>query len=216
MQLSGSSRHAADLDFHAENENSFRQLLGTRSLRAYHATRLLDHEVELIREQGLIPLDHVLIERRVELASKRGFITEQERAQLHEGHVFREPPQGRRAGQVCMFVGEQLFDDTAGLGSLLGIWGGEGVYMASGTQSLVPRLRQLGRPTIVVANIQVAEWESSPIHPDLWKVFVGHHLRLSGIGADLFLRYAVPPEWIADIWQPGHPGYDRWSLLPRS
>ena len=110
-----------------------------------------------------------------------------------------------------MFVEEVL-----GCDSLLSIWGGEGIYMAAG--DMWPELRELGRPAIVVAAIDLSS-ERGIRHvarAQVQKVFVGIELDLQLAIADVFYRTPVPPEDILDVWHPGDEEYDRFPDLPRA
>ncbi len=55
--------------------------------------------------------------------------------------------------------------------------------MAKGGYELRPRLEQLGRPTIVVARIELSDgWRTHAVYPSLDKVFVGRLLELEDLG----------------------------------
>lgn len=52
------------------------------------------------------------------------------------------------------------------------------------------------------------------VFPGVLKAFVGRWLDLQGQGAEAHFFNAIPPDQIIDIWQPGHPKYDRYPELP--
>jgi hypothetical protein len=213
-KLAGTTIYTADLVVPLERENEFRALLAGTTLRAYHCTRLLDHEVELIRQQGLRQLSAELVRERIDAAYEQGALTETERVGFHESHVFARGHQAHREGQVCLVLGRQILEEVHGVSPLLSTWGGEGIYMAA--PELRTRLEQLGRPAIVVTQIDLSSDHRTHLtFPSLSKLFVGAVLDTEGRGADVFYRAAVPPEDVLEIWQPGHPEYDRNEGLPR-
>jgi hypothetical protein len=170
-------------------------------LRAYHCTRLLPHEVSMIREQGLRPLTEALVTDRIRQAHKYHAITRAQRDELlRGGHVFCDSERWRRKGrenQVCFISSRRLFEQAPGACiRFLSMWGGEGIYMSNGGGALRPLLRTLGRPAIVVVDLDP-------------KV----QCRTDG-GLDVFYPAPVPPERIVDLWQPGHQEYDVHSELP--
>lgn len=63
-QYKGTTKYTSDLALPLEDE--FRELLSGRLLRAYHCTRLLPHEVRMVRETGLRPLSADLLCERIE------------------------------------------------------------------------------------------------------------------------------------------------------
>ena len=214
--LSGTTEHAADLDWRAQDRDEFRTLLGGRPIRAYHATRLLDHEAEMVVEHGLLLLTSELLSMRIDRAFQHGYISKKQHDELCAGHVFSTGEHKNRGGQVCLFVGEETLRHEYGLDNLLCTWGGEGIYQSSGTHHLEEKLRLLGRPTMVVVELDIGSaQEIATFSPDLWKMFVGHHLHLRGVSAAINYRASIPPQCIACLWQPGHPEYDRIERLPR-
>jgi hypothetical protein len=80
---------------------------------------------------------------------------------------------------------------------------------------LRPRLAQMGLPAIVVANLDLSHGDYS-IFPSLAKPFVTQILEPASAGANIYLRAGVSPGQIEDIWQPGHPEYDKIPGLPRT
>src|SRR5438132_14434734 len=72
----GKAKYVSDLPIPIEGEDPFRALLAGHPLVAYHATRLLDHEVAMIREQGLRPLTAKLVEDRIEAAYGHSLISD--------------------------------------------------------------------------------------------------------------------------------------------
>lgn len=187
------------------------ELLAGQKVLTYHCTRLLDGEVAAIRRDGLRELSSALIADRIEQALAGGFISDEEAAKLGARHVFALDAAEHREGQVCLILGRSVLDqETHGCAPLLETWGGEGIYW--GARELEERLREIGRPSIVVAGIDLERaWTYCLARP-----FVGSLSGNEWPGADIFYRAAVLPEDVLEIWQPGVPEYDRHTNLPQS
>jgi hypothetical protein len=182
-------------------------------LRAYHCTRLLGHEAQDIRDQGLRLYDDGLVRNRLDAALRHGHLTEVEHAQL----LARATYGRHRVGTVCMIIGKSAFENHAHqLRRLLATWGGEGIYIGheNGQGPLYSRLRKLGRPTIVIAHVDLAVAGRSRVWPGIAKVFVGAALELVDPNAQVTCSVAIPPAAIERLVQPGDPEYDRYSELP--
>lgn len=216
--LRGSTRYISDLAISPEEEDRFRERLKGRRLGAYHCTRLLDHEISVVREVGLLPLTASVVAQRIELACQEGAISSIERDLLLESHVFRlgnkTEIDGRR-DQVCLILGAAVFDDFPdAVTPLLSSWGGEAIYVYALDRGQL--LASLGKPTIVRAAIDLTEgWRVHLVAPDVARLFVGAVLGLSDRTADVFYRAPVEPEYVLDLWQPGCHEYDRFTELPQ-
>jgi hypothetical protein len=220
MQLANAYRgitpYVSDLPLPFELEDEFQHGLAGHLLRAYHATRLLPHEVEMIREQGLRLLTEELVLDRVDAAWRHSFVSDEEAEVLRSSHVFAHRGQAwNRANQICLLLSTNSMENRGkGIQWLLRTWGGEAVQMSSGHEHLSERVNQLGNPAIVVADLDLNDGEKHALFPGLHKAFVGRMIGLEGIDADIFYRSPIPPDRIAAIWQPGDPEYDRYAGLP--
>jgi hypothetical protein len=205
----------SDLDLDKEDEDEFRRLLAGSMVLAFHATRLLDHEVESIRNLGLRLASEDLVRLRVETAVEAGSVDSAFAQQLLRANVFAERDARNRQRQVCLVLSRRPFDESPhGFTHLLGEWGGEVITMSRGGVALRPRLQRLGRPAIVAAAIDLsAPWRVHAVWPSLHKVFVAAVLGLEDLGADVFYRQRIPPEHILSIWQPGDAEYDEYPHL---
>jgi hypothetical protein len=199
-------------------DEQLRALLnGTRFL-AFHASRLLDHEVAMIQQRGLRPFGRDLFDDKIQTAFAHGALTADERDALLAGHM-RAPdaPQqlGIRDNQVCVILGRSAFDEDArAVRPLLTMWGGEGISFAGGTAHLEPVLRRLGKPSIVAVAVPIAASRRQQYYaPGLDKLLVGAALGLPAHGS-VHHEETIPETDIIGIWQPGNPEYDRHVHLP--
>lgn len=201
--LDGTAESVSDLDLHDE-EDLFRELLSGHLLRTYHCTRLLDHEVEMVREQGLRALDEDLLHDRFDAALARGYISEQNYAAFHDAHVFNgDRSASQRQDRVCLILGRSHLESDwpYGVEPLLTTWGGEGLYMGAGALDLRPLLKTLGRPSIIVATVDLSEpHRSIPVWPGVANVFVGTALHLEEPGADVIYPRSIPADQVEEVW----------------
>jgi hypothetical protein len=215
-QYEGTTEYTSDLALPFEAESTIRELLSGHLLRAYHCTRLLPHELQMVRSAGLRPLSAELISDRIDAALTAGEISLSDAEFLHEAHVFASGEHQYRENQVGLILSKLAFqEDPMGCKPLLSTWGGEGMYMSSKAAQIRERLKELGIPTVVVALLDLGGRDCPhKVFPALHKVFVGAVLGLKCAWADVFYRAAVPPNHIESILQAGDPSYDRLGMLP--
>lgn len=217
-RLRGTTQYTADLAIDPDEEDEFRLLFAGHAIRAYHATRLLPHEVEGIRNEGLRPLSVAFIEERLDAARTCGVLPEDLANVLRQSHMLTRDDIGARDGQVCLFLSRDLFEEDHGFGRLFGTWGGEAVYFGvSNEQTAEHRLRMFGQPALVVATLDSLSegWREHLVAPGVAHAFVGEFLGLENRGADIHYRRSIPGSAIEDIWQPGHPSFDHhlgWAI----
>jgi len=221
-ELQGSTECTGDLAVPLEKEDEFRALFADCRLRAIHCTRLLAHERTAILAQGLRSAGLTLVNDRILGAHAAGALTDAERDEFIAGHVFadgRKARFGNREHQVCFIASRATLDRDRGTGveRLLSTWGGEVIYFPLGPKH-GRRLKTLGVPSLVVAQLDIAAPPRAPLHhhftPPLGRAFVGARLSLQ-CGADVFYRAPVPQQNILAILQPGDAEYDRHRYLPQ-
>ena len=211
-ECEGSTTYTLDLPLPPESEDELRKHLTGRMLRAYHCTRLLPHEVHMVRKNGLQLLTADLILDRIKVAQEVGAISGRDAESLRGAHVFATGQHQGRENQVCLTLSRGIFqEDPGACRPLLSIWGGEGIYMSSRSDIQNKRLRILGVPTVVVALIDIG---LSMMFPAVHKVFVGAVLGLPRNSADVFYRATIPPHHIEQILQPGDEAYRALGSLP--
>jgi hypothetical protein len=199
-----------------EGEDSFRLLLSGHLVRAYHATRLLPHEISAIRSNGLRLLTPGLVRDRIHEAHAHGFIKDSEVTLLEQTHVYAKARRSRgRHGQVSLFLSRApLHHSYSGLGRLFGVWGGEAISWHA-NKSLELRLMDLGTPAMVLADIDISGgWKKHLAAPALHRIFLDEYLE-SGTGeGELHYTSPIPPERIADVWTPEAAEWKRYAGLP--
>lgn len=122
-------------------------------LLGYHCTRLLPHEIEEIRCEGLSPLSRDLIERRIRRAVAAGHLQPAIAARLLD--VNEACAEGRNGRTYFIFT-KSLLAEEGGVVWLLSCWGGEAIYARHEAHPATGAcLRKLGVPCIVEAAIPV-------------------------------------------------------------
>jgi hypothetical protein len=207
-RLAGTTEYAGDLELSYDDEDTFVDLLAGRRLRMYHCTRLLDVEVDAVREQGLRVLSRELMADKIRAAVDVGALTAAEGEQLGRAHVFAVGEHDNRDQRVCLVLSARPLDSKPhGVRPLMRTWGGEALSMSSGALAWRDRLEQLGRPTVVVVDVRLTAGAGHSVYPGVLKTFVGAALGLE-VGADVHYRAAVPGSSVVEVWRPGDASYD--------
>ena len=203
-----------DLEVALDEEDDFRATFGLRRLIAYHCTRLTRQEVDRPRRGGLQPLDEDLTRRRILAASEEDALSEAAYHFASTRNIYARRNTSHREHQVCFVIGRSAFDDEPwGLHPLLAHWGGEAMR---GGPDDAPPLESVGNPAVVVAQLDLAGPHTRHLtFPSLGKLFVGRLLGTTNLSASVHYRAPVDGNDILDVWQPGHPRYDRHQGLPR-
>ncbi|MEU1290260.1 hypothetical protein [Kitasatospora sp. NPDC005856] len=203
----------------AEYDSEIRTLLAGRLLRTYHVTRLLDHEIDHVRTRGLLAVTEGRLAERADRALKAGVITEAERAALRASTALtHEKPfiAQLRLGKVCVISSRQPLADSWPV-SFLTYWGGEVQQFGPAWESVdYDHVRRLGRPSVVVAAIDVTCPAACVPGRELLFDFIGTRLGLDGNGVTFHYTADIPGEQIVDIWRPGHPEYDQHLHFPQA
>jgi hypothetical protein len=127
------------------------RLLTPHRLVVYHCTRLTPTEADEIRAQGIRLLSQELVHQRLNGALTDGHISAVDHASLKNdrGSIARiEQTKGRWWG--CPV--RSILKDR-GVSPFFRTWGGEGVFFHLEAREILPRLRLVGMPYIVVAGV---------------------------------------------------------------
>lgn len=206
------------LDTHdPDAEANLRLLLQGYRVRAYHGTRLLDHERDDVRTNGLCVLTPEFVDERIENAHRHGCIDDAERKLLLASSVFRSrQPEPSRAGFVFLFTAHAELENPwrHGLHHMLEEWGGEAILMSAESRDLPPHLVTLGKPTVVVAAVEFGAPDRLTDY--LHYGFVRTLLEAGDGGVTVTCTSDVRGCDIIAILQPGNPEYDHYPELARS
>lgn len=149
-----------DLDLLSHEDTVLAHLEG-HLVRARHHTRLLDHEKDAIRAQGLRLLNAQLVNDRLDQAHALGYLTsvEHERLRTVNETVLGQRGWGKREDQVCLTLSAATqVHHIDGIHRLLTYWGGEAIYWqhCEGSPALAGKLRSLGVPSVVTILLELA------------------------------------------------------------
>jgi hypothetical protein len=193
-RLRGTTEYTCSLEIPLEQESKFCRMLDGYLVRAYHCTRLLDHECESILKHGLRVLSVDLMVDRIRAACDVGAITDAEYERYLASHALAvscdKHGVANRINRVCLIFSRTVLDHSAtGVKDLLDTWGGEALYSylpgggrRSGDRE---RLQEIGHASIVVAHLDVAARidlhrpKCDFITPGLDRCFVGAALGLA-------------------------------------
>ncbi|MHB8794827.1 MAG: hypothetical protein ACYC90_05095 [Candidatus Nanopelagicales bacterium] len=188
-----------------------------RPVRAYHCTRLLAHEDDVIRERGLEVLTPTSLSRRVDAVLAAEEVTEVEADLLHAASIFRGEYSGTREGLVHAFASTCALESDSSLNYFLGEWGGEAIRRSKAGMALPDHLVRLGRPSVVVLALDLSNPdEYNNRWSGLLRTFIATLRDPDRRGARIVLKRSVTPFEIADIWHPGDSAYDRFPNLKRN
>jgi hypothetical protein len=206
----------SDLRTGDADEPAVREVLAGAQLVAFHATRLLPHEVEDVRHGGLRAFSRELFDDRIDAAVHAGALGPADSVALHKAHMFATGEHNKRGkrGGVCLTLRQASFDH--GAWNLLAHWGGEGLYASSGAKRLQDLLRTLGSPAIVrvAVSIKVTAMDQR-CWPTLDQTLLGSWRGMRE-GAALFHPDPLPGSDVLDVWHPGDTGYDSFPNLPKA
>lgn len=132
------------------DQEDWRVLFEGRPLRTYHAARLLPHEVEAIKRNGLKILSRQLLEQRLTQAQELGYLDSKLAGWIRSRHVFAQGREGYRAGKVYSILGRQDLNSRSALDGLICHWGGEAMH--GHDKETKRQLSNIGTPSLVILD----------------------------------------------------------------
>ena len=202
------------LDVSDRIEDDFAQTCGHIKVACYHATRLLEHEIENIRAQGLLVLDDDLRRRKLQLAIDQhpDLLTPSDAELILSTGPHSYQRGAVRDGSVC-FVTPRVAVKERGLGYLYGQWGGEAIAMTSAAASevVLRRLDERAVAAIVEFDLALGAFAS---YRSPWFIPVGTRLGLQRPWGEARTYASVPSEDVKRIWtsrDPDWPDVEEWG-----
>lgn len=215
-ELDGSTDYAADLTLGFE-EHEFCAATEGRGLRVYQCTRLMDFELDGIRNDGLRTLSGDLVAERIHRAEDQGEMSSELATAARAQNVFAISSTEGRLDRVCAGFGYGIFDEAHnGCHGFMKAWGGEAIDGGPIDPKRHNLTNGVGKPAIVVASVPVVDKDRFNIYPGLSNVLIGLRLGIERPSAEIHLTMPIPGKNVLDILQPGHPEYDRHPHLPNS
>jgi hypothetical protein len=149
-------------DYMAFVEQIGRDILQVRTIRAWHYTRLVDAEVNIIRETGVYPSTLKTLRRRLNAQVTAKAFSAADANTLYKASPFHEQ-ENIRSGRFWM-TSDPTAPDDGGVRLLLGNWGGEATYFWLEDERLKKLVAVIGRARILEIAIPVSktrEWYSA-------------------------------------------------------
>lgn len=185
-------------------------LMAERTIRAWHFTRLAEHEVATVRKNGLQPMTLALIDERLEAVRQAGLIDAQLAAQLYEASPYHRQIEGSRENRIWLTAQPYAIDDSA-VEELLDRWGGESISFVHREGATLERLMQLGTPLVIEValpmRITTRVEEAATNVLDAFAQSIGVDGGWGG-GADMVAVEPIAPEWILAIHREGEPSFE--------
>jgi hypothetical protein len=211
--FNGADTYATDLRLseYFEPDDRLKAAIGDDVLVMYHATRLMPHEVEWCRHEGIGPLTEQLRERKL-IEAQRRYPEQISIADadllLRSGPLSWERVHRGRLGQLWVVAPVGIFDYHRGFEDLLGDWRGESIAWAGHSdttcRSIIDRVNGLSKPTVLELGVSprlLCSWKYQ------WPIFVGNMLGLIAPWNEWVVSEHLGPESMFDVIQPGG---DRW------
>lgn len=136
--------------FDLDEVEAFVESVEDREINAFHATRLLQQEIDNIRNYGLEPTTNNLAKNKLDLALSTELIDSLEHDYLSKLTRLTLHPDEFRINQVCLLLGDYSYSrDEPNLRNFWRTWGGEIINRNVQDESLVKKLRSFGSPVNV-------------------------------------------------------------------
>lgn len=195
------------------------EILEGHNLVGYHCTRLLDHEIVSIKNNGMNPLSLKFFEKRVKQAINNGSFGAETGQYLLENNLCSEP---FRQGMLWFVCGVSMLKDEDGVGKFFRGWGGEAIYNWHENNELSwSILKSIGHPCIIRAALTPIK-----IFPTTWSIGMNLEqafLQNKGIETpnnpqfDAHMKHQLPSEQILKIILIDDPefseltNYEKWK-----
>jgi hypothetical protein len=188
-------------------EDDFAKTCSHVKVACFHATRLLEHEIENIRAQGLLVLDDDLRRRKLQLAIGHypDLLTDADAELIFSTGPHSYQHGAVRDGSVC-FVTPLVAVEEDGLSYLYGQWGGEAIAMTSSPASevVLGRLDERAVAAIIEFDLALGAFAS---YRSPWFIPVGMKLGLRRPWGEARTYDPVPAEDVKRIWTSRDPDW---------
>lgn len=154
VELDGDVAYYDELDLPVESRAEILGALQGLRIVCYHATRLMQHEVEDIRSGGLRPLSPELVQQRLQEAVRRGALSTEVAEELIAPTLVNAADASRE-GSVWFTASRDDIQQTPNLWRMYRYWGGEVMrhHLREGDR-LHALLGQVGQAAVVLAAIE--------------------------------------------------------------
>lgn len=132
------------------------QKLQSRKIRAFHYTRLMESEVDILQRDGVHLSTPATLRARLNTCVSEGYLTTDMAEQLYTSSPLQNGQLEIRVNKFWMVSHPMVVDDD-GVTPLLGRWGGEAASMWVKDKNLLATLTKIGKPRIVELSVPMAQ-----------------------------------------------------------
>lgn len=175
--------------------------MNSRTIRAWHYTRLTDDEAGLVRQVGIYPSTLATIRRRLDARTAAGDLTAETADGLFAASPFHHHSQGVSRSNKFWMTSHPISHDDIGVELLLGNWGGEGVYFWLRDPMLEKIVACIGKPRVLELEVPISVTSRS--HAAAVAVIAAfgrsRGCRPDREAFDLYSTHAIGPEAVIKI-----------------
>jgi hypothetical protein len=204
--------HAAA--FHAL-QDAMGEVMQTRSIRAWHYTRMTDPEVALARAHGLHLSTPQTLQTRFDALVAAGDLMRSQAEALYAASPFHAQ-RDSRSDQFWMTSHPFAIDD-GGVEPLMARWGGEVASMWMKDEALLAPLATIGRPRILEVAVPMAAtnhayWAGCAVVATCGRADGAHPEKEA---FDLYVHEPLPPAALLAVHTEGEGHSPPWASLIR-
>jgi hypothetical protein len=179
-------------------------IMASRTIRAWHYTRLTGDEVHRVRQNGVHLSTLKTIRARFARQVAAGFITKEVAERLFADSPFQSDQHSVRTGKFWM-VSNPIMTTSSAVKPLLARWGGEATYFWQQDPELKLLLTTIGVPRVLEIAMPLANsrhnYQAAEVVVATYARTLG--LRPDGGSFDLYSQSALGPAAILDVHSEG-------------
>ena len=154
----------------------------TRTIRAWHYTRLTDQEAQALKRDGIHVSTPETLTARLEALVTTGHLSRRAAEALYEASPFHGDQRKSREGKFWMISHPQAIDD-GGVEPLLARWGGEVASFWLKDELLLATVSVMGPPCVIEVAVPLALTSHSYSAAEAVMAAFGREARLHSRGA---------------------------------
>jgi hypothetical protein len=190
----------------------------SRTIRAWHYTRLTVAEVEILRTEGIHLSTPATLRARLDFQVASGALSAQIADALYAASPFHRDQLKARSDKFWM-VSHPVAADDGGVEPLMAHWGGEVGSMWTKDAVLLDPLAAMGRPCILELAVPLPQTRHS--YSAAQAVVATFSRALGCVSSkhafDLFVTTALPPDSILQVHSEGDPSFHGMAVkYPKS
>jgi hypothetical protein len=193
-------------------EGTFAEMVAEHDIRCFHYSRMIDEEVEALKETGIVVTSLNFLRERLDRLVGLGHMDQAVADMVHLGSALSDDIQyGRRNGMFWVCATPIETGDGC-VTMLLGSWGGESTYWTVEDRAIAEVLKTIGRSRIIelAVPMQVA-LHSGP--SEIARRFVDLRMNQLGltkkdIATDFYLERNLPPDAVLAVHTRGEDRFD--------